>query len=69
MKDEGNSAISIGGQDIEWERINGGDDIDVDSGGNWSAAVDLPLDANTVEPGDPRHPRPGLRGSHRFRSK
>ena len=33
-------------------KINGGDDVEVDSGGNWSASVDLPLAAATTADGD-----------------
>ena len=44
------SKISIGGDVIGRSRINGGDDVTVDSGGNWSAAVDLPFtEAVTAE--------------------
>ena len=44
------SKISIGGDLIARSRINGGDDVTVDSGGNWSAAVDLPFtEAVTAE--------------------
>ncbi len=46
------SEISIGGHPIMWSRINGGNPVEVDSGGNWSAAVDLPLDSATVEEGN-----------------
>ena len=37
------SKISIGGDPIDWNKVNDGDDVMVDSGGNWSASVDLPL--------------------------
>ena len=33
----GISMISIGGKTISRSKINGGDDVEVDSGGNWSA--------------------------------
>ena len=47
---EGDSSMSIGGDDIFWSRINGSNDVAVDNGGNWSAAVDLPLtNATTTE--------------------
>ena len=47
---EGDSSMSIGGDDILWSRINGSNDVAVDNGGNWSAAVDLPLtNATTTE--------------------
>ena len=45
------SKISIGGEVISRGRINGGDDVEVDSGGNWSASVDLPLVAATTADG------------------
>ena len=48
--DQGDSSMSIGGDDIDWSRINGSNDVAVDNGGNWSAAVDLPLtNATTTE--------------------
>ena len=44
------SKISIGGDQIDWARINGGQTVNIDNGGNWSAAVDLPLsEATTAE--------------------
>ena len=46
------SKISIGGDVIRRGRINGGDDVEVDSGGNWSASVDLPLAAATTADGE-----------------
>ena len=45
------SKISVGGEVIRRGRINGGDDVEVDSGGNWSASVDLPLAASTTADG------------------
>ena len=42
--------ISIGGKPISSDRINDGDPVRVDNGGNWSASVDLPLaEATTAE--------------------
>ncbi len=42
--------ISIGGRTIHESRINDGDPVRVDNGGNWSASVDLPLaEATTAE--------------------
>ena len=42
--------ISIGGKMILGTRINDGDPVRVDNGGNWSASVDLPLaEATTAE--------------------
>ncbi len=49
--DCGNAAITIGGDPIAWARINGNDDVNVDNGGNWSAAVDLPLTSATTASG------------------
>ena len=49
--DCGNAAITIGGDEIAWPRINGNDDVNVDNGGNWSAAVDLPLTSATTAAG------------------
>ena len=43
--------ISIGGDPIEEERINDGDPVRVDNGGNWSASVDLPLSEATTAAG------------------
>ena len=47
-EDEKLARISIGGDDIDWARVNNGRDVDVDDGGNWSAAVDLPLSEATT---------------------
>ena len=44
--------ISIGGEVIEDTRINGGQHVRVDNGGNWSASVDLPLTEATTSDGD-----------------
>ena len=46
------SKMSVGGKEISWARINGGQPVEVDSGGNWSAAVDLPLHEATTAEGD-----------------
>ncbi len=43
--------ISIGGKEINERRINDGKDVDVDNGGNWSAAVDMPLSSATTSEG------------------
>ena len=37
---------------ISWGRINEGEQVDVDSGGNWSASVDLPLTEATTAEGE-----------------
>ena len=42
--------VTIGGDTITRDRINDGDPVRVDNGGNWSASVDLPLtEATTAE--------------------
>ena len=46
------SKVSIGGDVISRSRINDGRDVDVDSGGNWSASVDLPLSEATTAAGE-----------------
>ena len=43
--------ISIGGDKIVETRINDGDPVRVDNGGNWSASVDLPLSEATTAAG------------------
>ncbi len=44
--------ISIGGDDIEWPKVNNGRVVEVDDGGNWSASVDLPLSEATTGTGE-----------------
>jgi hypothetical protein len=46
-------SIAIGGEVIAQERINDGDVINVDNGGNWSASIDLPITSATTT-GGPR---------------
>ena len=46
------SEISIGGEVVPWSRVSGGADVDVDSGGNWSASVDLPFSEATTAEGE-----------------
>ena len=48
------AGISIGGEDIPWDRINGGSAVNVDSDGEWSTSVDLPLTATTTSAGSKR---------------
>lgn len=52
---EGNETVdplmTIGGETIPVGRINDGDDVRVDSGGNWSASIDLPLTQVTSDEG------------------
>ena len=45
------TSITFGGDTIPADDINDSDDVNVDSSGNWSAAVDLPLATSTVAPG------------------
>ena len=44
--------VTIGGDTIDPRRINDGDPVRVDNGGNWSASVDLPLSEATTAEGD-----------------
>ena len=44
--------VTIGGKPIDEDRINDGDPVRVDNGGNWSASVDLPLAEATTGPGE-----------------
>ena len=44
-------SVTIGGNQVAWDRINGGDPIQVTSGGTWSAPIDLPIDSSTTAPG------------------
>ena len=46
------SKITVSGEQIAWSRINAGEPVDVDSGGNWSASVDLPLSDATTGAGE-----------------
>ena len=50
--DETDPLISIGGDVIDDSRINGGQHVRVDNGGNWSASVDLPLNESTTGDGE-----------------
>lgn len=45
------SSISVGDITIPSSRINGGDDISIDSDGRWSAEVNLPLDRRLLNAG------------------
>ncbi len=45
------SGITLAGEAIPWDRINGGNTVSVDSDGEWSTAVDLPLNATTTASG------------------
>ena len=44
-------SITIGGQQISPNRINGGQPVSVDNGGNWSTSIDLPLTSATTAEG------------------
>ena len=46
------SKITIGGEVVRRGRISDGEDVEVDSGGNWSASVDLPLSSSTTADGE-----------------
>ena len=43
--------ISFGGEPIPMSRINDGNDVNVDNGGNWSTSIDLPLTQITSDEG------------------
>ena len=43
--------ITIGGTQIPSTRINDGEDVSVDNGGNWSASINLPLIQATADEG------------------
>lgn len=43
--------ITIGGTEIPSTRINDGEDVTVDNGGNWSASINLPLIQATADEG------------------
>ena len=44
-------SVTLGGQQIHWNRLNDGDGIEVTSGGTWSAPLDLPVNASTTVSG------------------
>ena len=43
--------ISFGGEPIPMSRINDGEDVSVDNGGNWATSIDLPLTQITSDEG------------------
>ena len=43
--------ITFGGEEIPATRINDGDDVSVDNGGNWSTSIDVPLTQITSDEG------------------
>ncbi len=45
------SKITINGRAVDWARINGGETVNVDNGGNWSASIDMPLAEVTTSEG------------------
>ena len=46
------AAITFAGELINEANIQGGQDVNVDNGGNWSASVVLPMSNSTTSPGD-----------------
>ena len=50
--DQGSSGISISGEMVPWENIDGGDDVEIDSGGNWVATVVIPVMPPSTTPGN-----------------
>ena len=61
-------SFSIGGKVITGDRINDGDSVRVDNGGNWSASVDLPLSEATTAEGENGPPSYRFPRSDRWRS-
>ena len=47
----GSSGISIGGEMVPWENIDDGDEVEIDSGGNWVATVVIPVMSPATTPG------------------
>ncbi len=45
-------SVFLGGEEVPWGRINGGEAIEVTSGGTWSATIDLPVNSSTVVAGN-----------------
>lgn len=45
------SGITLAGEAIPWDRINDGNSVSINSNGEWSATVDLPLNAVTTAAG------------------
>ena len=41
-------AVLLGGTQIAWDRVNGGDAIEVTSGGTWAGSLDLPINSLTT---------------------
>ena len=44
-------SITIGGEKIHDTKINGGQPVSVDNGGNWATSIDLPLTSATTAEG------------------
>ena len=40
--------VTLAGTQIDWDRINDGDPIEVTSGGTWAASIDLPINSLTT---------------------
>ena len=47
----GSSEIAIGGVAIPWGDVDDGDDVEIDSGGNWVATVVIPVFSPATTPG------------------
>ena len=47
----GLSGIHIGGTQVAWDKIDDGELVEVDSGGNWVATVVIPVSSPTTIPG------------------
>ena len=45
------SQILLGGTRIDWDKIEGGDDISIDSGGSWVATIVIPVMSPATVPG------------------
>ena len=41
-------SVTLGGDQIDWRRINDNEGIEVTSGGTWSAPIDLPVNSSTT---------------------
>ena len=48
----GLSGIFIGGTQVAWDKIDDGELVEVDSGGNWVATVVIPVTSPSTIPGD-----------------
>ena len=48
---DSDSGITIGAEMVPWENIDGGEDVEIDSGGNWVATVVIPVMSPATTPG------------------